>query len=375
LLELYQLILNTLSLYSCKRLNELYVNTIHDATCTYSASAMGWIYASLVIISFFSLLMITLRASWRDVLHEDFLKLKEESSEAGAAATIVPVSDEFKDEDEPQSNVVFAGISEDQSSKIDSALNTPVAFSPEDETSAVDSTSNYSITSPSGGQPLKNIPQSAIVPATCLSEEEPLENSSLKRSPAFISSEEKFIGAPNSLIASAHSEEKFPEEFPSSNTDLPNMEIPQSIPAFNPSSNEENAPQSIPVFNVSSNEENASKTDGGSNNPTTLAPSGEKSSKDSPLSNEEFGNNSRDVTLTTSIMPGLSEKQASKNDSTSNSSIDNVPSEEQSLNIIPNTTKVSFLDHGIRGRGSFSGSCCEKSHDQDDQVSRTYSFP
>lgn len=56
----------TLSLLSCKRINPIYVNTFHEAACTYSVTGVTWIFSSLLVISVAGMLMITFRASWLD---------------------------------------------------------------------------------------------------------------------------------------------------------------------------------------------------------------------------------------------------------------------------------------------------------------------
>lgn len=58
---------NTLNLVSCKNINRLYVNTIHEATCTYAVDALAWIYSCSFIVAVCGMLMITLRAAYYPV--------------------------------------------------------------------------------------------------------------------------------------------------------------------------------------------------------------------------------------------------------------------------------------------------------------------
>ena len=54
----------TLDLIKCKNINDLYVNTVHEAACTYSVSALAWIFASALIIAVCGLIMIMLRSAY-----------------------------------------------------------------------------------------------------------------------------------------------------------------------------------------------------------------------------------------------------------------------------------------------------------------------
>jgi hypothetical protein len=58
-------------LVKCENINELYVNTFHQAGCTYSVEAMGWIFASSLVISVCGLIMIMLRSAYYPVQHLD----------------------------------------------------------------------------------------------------------------------------------------------------------------------------------------------------------------------------------------------------------------------------------------------------------------
>ena len=59
----------SLDLVKCKNINELYVNTMHEAACTYSVDALAWIFASSLIISVCGLIMIMLRSAYYPEQH------------------------------------------------------------------------------------------------------------------------------------------------------------------------------------------------------------------------------------------------------------------------------------------------------------------
>jgi hypothetical protein len=54
----------SLELIKCENLNDLYVDTFHDAGCTYSVDALGWIFAASLVISVCGLIMIMLRSAY-----------------------------------------------------------------------------------------------------------------------------------------------------------------------------------------------------------------------------------------------------------------------------------------------------------------------
>ena len=64
LMQLYQIILQMLSLYSCPNVSALYVRTVHHTVCTYSPDALRWMYVVLMGISISGWFMITLRSSY-----------------------------------------------------------------------------------------------------------------------------------------------------------------------------------------------------------------------------------------------------------------------------------------------------------------------
>ena len=64
----------TLSLVQCKNINQLYVNTIHEATCTYSVEALAWIFGSSLVISICGLIIVMLRSAYYP---EEYLELSK----------------------------------------------------------------------------------------------------------------------------------------------------------------------------------------------------------------------------------------------------------------------------------------------------------
>jgi hypothetical protein len=57
----------SLDLVTCEKVNTLYVNTFHEAGCTYSVDALGWIFFTSLIISIFGLIIIMLRSAYYPV--------------------------------------------------------------------------------------------------------------------------------------------------------------------------------------------------------------------------------------------------------------------------------------------------------------------
>mmetsp|Transcript_21496 Transcript_21496/g.45206 ORF Transcript_21496/g.45206 Transcript_21496/m.45206 type:complete len:621 (+) Transcript_21496:300-2162(+) len=67
-----------LMLVNCEDVNRMYVNAIHDAGCTKSPAAISWIFGSLMAISVFGLIMITLRASFLPNVYVKAPELRKE---------------------------------------------------------------------------------------------------------------------------------------------------------------------------------------------------------------------------------------------------------------------------------------------------------
>lgn len=59
----------SLDLVKCENINSLYVNTVHEAGCTYSVDALAWIFASSLVVSVCGLIMIMLRAAYYPTEH------------------------------------------------------------------------------------------------------------------------------------------------------------------------------------------------------------------------------------------------------------------------------------------------------------------
>lgn len=64
-------ITNTIELLSCNNVNPMYKELVHEVACHDAPEASIWAFSSLFIVSFFSMVMITLRASWLDVIEND----------------------------------------------------------------------------------------------------------------------------------------------------------------------------------------------------------------------------------------------------------------------------------------------------------------
>ncbi len=99
----------TLDLIKCKNINDLYVNTMHDAACKYSVSALAWIFACALIIAVCGLIMIMLRSAYYPV---EFLKLSDSLTKSPKSA-----SDSKSSPTEPSSETEGNPISPTHSSK------------------------------------------------------------------------------------------------------------------------------------------------------------------------------------------------------------------------------------------------------------------
>ncbi len=64
-----------MDLFQCKNINNLYVNIVHEAGCTYTVNAIAWMLACSIVISICGLIMIMLRSSY---LPEQFLVMSSE---------------------------------------------------------------------------------------------------------------------------------------------------------------------------------------------------------------------------------------------------------------------------------------------------------
>jgi len=90
----------SLDLIKCKNVNSLYVNTVHDAGCTYSIDAMAWIFASSLVISICGMIMIMLRAAYYP---EEYLELGEDWSTLDKPAPTKSASNDSDDYTDPTS--------------------------------------------------------------------------------------------------------------------------------------------------------------------------------------------------------------------------------------------------------------------------------
>lgn len=62
---------STMELLNCQQINPMYKELVHEVACTDVPEAAIWAFGTLLVISFFSMVMITLRASWLDVIKND----------------------------------------------------------------------------------------------------------------------------------------------------------------------------------------------------------------------------------------------------------------------------------------------------------------
>ena len=59
-----------LNLLSCQNTVPVYTTVVYQGTCVNSITGLTWVFASLFIISFFAMLMITFRSSYRNTVFE-----------------------------------------------------------------------------------------------------------------------------------------------------------------------------------------------------------------------------------------------------------------------------------------------------------------
>jgi hypothetical protein len=59
----------TLDLVRCERIVPIYTSLFYDGTCSYSMNAVIWLFSGLLMISFFGLLMITLRSAYQPTMY------------------------------------------------------------------------------------------------------------------------------------------------------------------------------------------------------------------------------------------------------------------------------------------------------------------
>ncbi len=56
-------------LLACNNIVPIYTTTMYNTACDYSVLALAWCFAGFLVISFFGMIMITLRTSWNDVIY------------------------------------------------------------------------------------------------------------------------------------------------------------------------------------------------------------------------------------------------------------------------------------------------------------------
>jgi len=63
--------LKAMQILECEKINSIYVKFVHDGICSTTMNALVWTFVSLILISFFAMILITLRASWSAVRYYD----------------------------------------------------------------------------------------------------------------------------------------------------------------------------------------------------------------------------------------------------------------------------------------------------------------
>jgi len=69
LLVILDALQRTLDLLACDTIVPIYTNVFYEGTCSYSISAIMWIFSGFLITSFFGLLMITLRSAFKKTVY------------------------------------------------------------------------------------------------------------------------------------------------------------------------------------------------------------------------------------------------------------------------------------------------------------------
>lgn len=59
------------NLLSCENVHPLYVDLVHEVTCSEIPEAALWAFGALLIVAFFSMVMITCRTAWLDAIRND----------------------------------------------------------------------------------------------------------------------------------------------------------------------------------------------------------------------------------------------------------------------------------------------------------------
>jgi hypothetical protein len=87
-------------LWACDNIVPIYTTTVYTTACDYSVLALAWTFAAFLVVSFFGMIMITLRTSWLDVMYIDNKEeAKNVEPDDAHPERAVPV-----DEDLPESN-------------------------------------------------------------------------------------------------------------------------------------------------------------------------------------------------------------------------------------------------------------------------------
>eukprot|EP00584_Thalassiosira_punctigera_P005078 CAMPEP_0172534010 /NCGR_PEP_ID=MMETSP1067-20121228/6530_1 /TAXON_ID=265564 ORGANISM="Thalassiosira punctigera, Strain Tpunct2005C2" /NCGR_SAMPLE_ID=MMETSP1067 /ASSEMBLY_ACC=CAM_ASM_000444 /LENGTH=569 /DNA_ID=CAMNT_0013318741 /DNA_START=134 /DNA_END=1843 /DNA_ORIENTATION=- len=100
----------SLDLVKCKNINQLYVNTVHEAGCKYSVDALAWIFASSLVISVCGLIMIMLRSSYYPV---EYLDISESWDGLNGMGKMQPTRSGSRDSAESVGPVIVREVAHD----------------------------------------------------------------------------------------------------------------------------------------------------------------------------------------------------------------------------------------------------------------------
>ncbi len=110
-------------LLSCENINSIYVDAVHGSACTDVPQAILWSFISLLTVSFFAMVMITLRSSWLEVLQS-----RSKMSDEMPIISIEKIQDlqdeQFNDSPSPKSRPSFDEDNRQDTSQLTDTDNT-----------------------------------------------------------------------------------------------------------------------------------------------------------------------------------------------------------------------------------------------------------
>mmetsp|Transcript_39240 Transcript_39240/g.102730 ORF Transcript_39240/g.102730 Transcript_39240/m.102730 type:complete len:236 (+) Transcript_39240:1-708(+) len=82
-----------LNLLSCELIVPIYTSTVYDGVCTYSITAVYWVFSSSIVLAFSGMMMIMFRAAYKRTVHpmEDVHKQQQvlQTKETGESSMVI----------------------------------------------------------------------------------------------------------------------------------------------------------------------------------------------------------------------------------------------------------------------------------------------